>query len=239
METGKVTIPILTKIKKEVKSKMNHTKKCVIVLSGGPDSATVAYWAKAQGYKIYPITFNYGQIAFKETEAAQKISEKLGTTTKIIDLSALKEIFSGVTSLCNTDIPLTSEFSAPIIVPFRNAIFLSAAVAYAVTVGADKIFYGAQGSDEPFYPDCRKEFYEAFGKAARLGTCEEITIKAPFSGGKKSDLIKEGTKLGVPFELTWSCYRDENKHCGKCESCVNRKKAFQEAGVIDPTKYEK
>jgi 7-cyano-7-deazaguanine synthase len=218
---------------------MNHTKKCVIVLSGGPDSATVAYWAKAQGYKIYPITFNYGQIALKETEAAQKISEKLGTTTKIIDLSALKEIFSNVTSLCNTDIPLTSEFSAPIIVPFRNAIFLSAAVAYAVTVGADKIFYGAQGSDEPFYPDCRKEFYEAFEKAARLGTCEEITIKAPFSGGKKSDLIKEGTKLGVPFELTWSCYRDEKKHCGKCESCVNRKKAFQEAGVIDPTKYEK
>jgi 7-cyano-7-deazaguanine synthase len=218
---------------------MKQNKKCVIVLSGGPDSATVAYWAKAQGYQIYPITFNYGQIALKETEAAQKISEKLGTTTKIIDLSALKEIFSNVTSLCNTDIPLTSEFSTPIIVPFRNAIFLSAAVAYAVTVGADKIFYGAQGSDEPFYPDCRKEFYEAFEKAARLGTCEEITIKAPFSGGKKSDLIKEGTKLGVPFELTWSCYRDEKKHCGKCESCVNRKKAFQEAGVIDPTKYEK
>ena len=217
---------------------MNQTKKCVIVLSGGPDSATVAYWANAQGYKIYPITFNYGQIALKETEAAQKISEKLGTTTKIIDLSALKEIFSGVTSLCNTNIPLTSEFSAPIIVPFRNAIFLSVAVAYAVAIGTDKIFYGAQGSDEPFYPDCRREFYEAFEKAAQIGTCEEITIKAPFSGSKKSDLIREGAKLGVPFELTWSCYLDKIKHCGKCESCNNRKKAFQEAGVADPTKYE-
>jgi 7-cyano-7-deazaguanine synthase len=214
------------------------TEKAVIVLSGGPDSATVAYWAKKQGYEIFPITFNYGQIAVKETEAAKKIAAKLDTTTKTIDLSALKEIFIGVTSLCNTDIPLTSEFSAPIIVPFRNAIFLSAAVAYAVAVGADKIFYGAQGSDEPFYPDCRHEFYEAFEKAARLGTCEEITIKAPFSGGKKSDLIKEGAKLGVPFELTWSCYRDNAKHCGKCESCVNRKKAFQEAGIADPTKYE-
>jgi 7-cyano-7-deazaguanine synthase len=217
---------------------MKLAKKCIIVLSGGPDSATVAYWAKTQGYKIFPITFNYGQIALKEIQAAQKIAEKLGTTTKIIDLSALKEIFSGVTSLCNTDIPLTPEFSAPIIVPFRNAIFLSAAVAYAVAVGAEKIFYGAQGSDEPFYPDCRREFYEAFEKAARLGTCEEITIKAPFSGGKKSDLIKEGAKLGVPFELTWSCYRDGAKHCGKCESCMNRKKAFKEAGVADPTKYE-
>ena len=217
---------------------MKQNNKCVIVLSGGPDSATVAYWAKQQGYQIFPITFNYGQIAVKETEAAQKIAQSLGTTTKIIDLSALKEIFSGVTSLCNTDIPLTPEFSAPIIVPFRNAIFLSAAVAYAVTVGADKIFYGAQGSDEPFYPDCRREFYEAFEKAARLGTCEEITIKAPFSGGKKSDLIREGAKLGVPFDLAWSCYRDDAKHCGVCESCVNRKKAFQEADIVDPTKYE-
>ncbi|MCW4029710.1 MAG: 7-cyano-7-deazaguanine synthase QueC [Candidatus Bathyarchaeota archaeon] len=217
---------------------MTENKKCVVVLSGGPDSATVAYWAKAQGYQIYPITFNYGQIALKETQAAQQIASKLGTTTKIINLSALKEIYSDVTPLCNTNIPLTSEFSAPIIVPFRNAIFLSAAVAYAVTVGATKIFYGAQGSDEPFYPDCRREFYEAFEKAARLGTSEDITIKAPFSGSKKSQLIREGAKLGVPFELTWSCYRDEEAHCGVCESCVNRKKAFSEAGIPDPTKYE-
>jgi 7-cyano-7-deazaguanine synthase len=217
---------------------MFEKKKCVIVLSGGPDSATVAYWAKAQGYEIYPITFKYGQIAVKETEAAQKIVEKLGTNTKIIDLSELKSIFSGATSLVNREIPLTAEFSAPIIVPFRNALFLSAAVAYAVTVGAKEIFYGAQGSDEPFYPDCRREFYEAFEKAARLGTCEEIMIAAPFSGSTKAGLIKEGAKLGVPFELTWSCYLDGAKHCGKCESCVNRKKAFKEAGIEDPTKYE-
>jgi 7-cyano-7-deazaguanine synthase len=215
-----------------------QTKKAVIVLSGGPDSATVAYWAKAQGYHIYPITFKYGQIAEKETQYAQKIAQTLGTTTKIIDLSALKDIFSETTSLVNREIPLTSEFSAPIIVPFRNAIFLSAAVAYAVTVGADKIFYGAQGSDEPFYPDCRREFYEAFEKAARLGTCQEITIKAPFSNMRKSEVIKEGAKLGVPFKVTWSCYLGGAKHCGRCESCVNRKKAFQEAGVQDATKYE-
>ena len=215
-----------------------ENKKSVVVLSGGPDSATVAYWAKQQGYQIYPITFKYGQIAVKETQAAQEIAETLGTNTKIIDLSALKDIFSGATSLVNRDIPLTAEFSAPIIVPFRNAIFLSASVAYAVTVGAKEIFYGAQGSDEPFYPDCRREFYIAFEKAARLGTCEEITIKAPFSGGKKSDLICEGAKLGVPFELTWSCYLDGERHCGKCESCVNRKKAFKEAGLVDPSRYE-
>lgn len=218
---------------------MEKTKKCVVVFSGGPDSATVAYWAKNQGYQVFPITFKYGQIAEKETQAAQKIAETLGTTSKIVDLSALKDIFGGVTSLCNTNIPLTSEFSSPIIVPFRNGIFLSVAVAYAVAVGSEKIFYGAQGSDEPFYPDCRREFYEAFEKAARMGTGEEITIKAPFSRGKKADLIIEGVKLGVPFEFTWSCYRNGKKHCGVCESCVNRKKAFQEAGIEDPTVYEK
>jgi 7-cyano-7-deazaguanine synthase len=217
---------------------MTQKEKCVVVLSGGPDSATVAYWAKKQGYEIYPITFKYGQIAVKETESAQKIAESLGVNTKIIDLSALKDIFSGVTSLCNHDIPLTAEFSQPIIVPFRNAIFLSAAVAYAVTVGAKKIYYGAQGSDEPFYPDCRREFYLAFEKAARLGTCEDINIQAPFSDMRKLDVIKIGAELGVPLELTWSCYLDGAKHCGKCESCVNRKKAFKEASVPDPTKYD-
>jgi 7-cyano-7-deazaguanine synthase len=217
---------------------MKQPKKAVIVLSGGPDSATVAYWAKAEGYQIFPITFKYGQIAVKETKAAQKIAQKLGTTTKIIDLSALKDIFSNATSLVNRDIPLTAEFSAPIIVPFRNAIFLSAAVAYAVTVAADKVFYGAQGSDEPFYPDCRKEFYQAFEKAAQLGTCQDITIKAPFSNLTKAQLIQEAKKLGVPLELTWSCYLDGAKHCGKCESCTNRKKAFQQTGITDPTTYE-
>jgi len=215
-----------------------ETKKCVVVLSGGPDSAVVAYWAKAQGYQIYPITFKYGQIAVKETEVAEQIAQELGTQTKVIDLSALKEIFSGNTSLVSRDIPLTAEFSSPIIVPFRNAIFLSAAVAYAVTVGAQKIFYGAHGSDEPYYPDCRREFYEAFEKAAKLGTDCEISIQAPFSGCKKSEVITEGGKLGAPFELTWSCYLDGERHCGRCESCVNRRKAFKEATVADPTKYE-
>ncbi len=215
-----------------------ESRKCIVVLSGGPDSAVVAHWAKAQGYQIHPITFKYGQIAEKETQAAKQIAEKLGTTTKVIDLSALKEIFSGNTSLVSRDIPLTAQFSSPIIVPFRNAIFLSAAVAYAVTAGAQIIFYGAHGSDEPFYPDCRKEFYEAFEKAARLGTDCKISIQAPFSELKKSEVITEGEKLNVPFELTWSCYLDGSKHCGRCESCVNRRKAFKEAAISDPTAYD-
>jgi 7-cyano-7-deazaguanine synthase len=122
-------------------------------------------------------------------------------------------------------------------VPFRNAIFLSTAVAYAVAIGAMRIFYGAQGSDAPYYPDCRKEFYESFQSAARLGTGQDLVIEAPFSQMSKSALVKLGSQLGVPFGLTWSCYLNGQKHCGKCESCTNRKKAFAEAGLKDPAEY--
>lgn len=213
-------------------------QKCVVVLSGGPDSATVAYWAKQQGYDIYAISFKYGQMADKETNCASQIAQKISVPIKVIDLSELKTIFTGVTSLCDENIPLTSEFTQPIIVPFRNAIFLSVAVAYAASVGANKIFYGAQGSDEPFYPDCRREFYKAFEKAAQLGTDSNIEIEAPFSGKTKAQLLQLASEFGVPLDLTWSCYRSSDMHCGKCESCVNRKNAFAKAQIKDPTTYQ-
>jgi 7-cyano-7-deazaguanine synthase len=216
---------------------VTRPNKSIVVLSGGPDSATVAYWAKNQGYNVYAMTCKYGQIATKEVEYATRIAERLKVPIKVVDLSSLKEIFTGVTSLIDENIPMTSSFSQPIIVPFRNAIFLSIAVSYAVTVGATRVFYGAQGSDEPFYPDCRKEFWKSFEKAARLGTDKEIVIEAPLSNIPKSEMIKLGSQLGVPFDLTWSCYLNGPKHCGKCESCTNRKKAFIESGVPDPTEY--
>jgi 7-cyano-7-deazaguanine synthase len=211
--------------------------KCIVVLSGGPDSAVVAYWAKKQGYEVHALTFKYGQIAEKEVKHATIIATKLGIPIKIINLSCLKDIFTGVTALCDKNLELTPTFTQPIIVPFRNAIFLSVAVAYAVSIEAAEVFYGAQGSDEPFYPDCREEFYKSFENTAKLGTGAEIRIEAPFSKLQKSEVLKIGMRLGVPFKLTWSCYRDEEKHCGTCESCVNRKNAFKEAKIEDPTEY--
>jgi 7-cyano-7-deazaguanine synthase len=216
---------------------MYENKKCIIVLSGGLDSATVAYWAKSQGYQIYPIVFKYGQIAVKEVCAANNIAEALGVSVKIVDFSVLKDVFL-TSALVNRDIALSGEFSESIIVPFRNGIFLSVAVAYAVSVGADKIFYGAHGSDAAFYPDCRREFYESFEKAAKLGTDFNISIYAPFGGKEKFDVVKTAIELHVPLELTWSCYLDGEHHCGLCESCVNRKKSFIKAGIVDATKYE-
>ena len=212
-------------------------EKCVIVLSGGPDSSIVTYWAKSQGYDVHAITFDYGQIAKIEIEYAKRIAEELGVSHKVVDLSALEEIYRGVSSLVDGSISMTREFSDPIIVPFRNGVFLATTVAYAASIGASMILYGAQGSDEGNYPDCRRAFYKAFEEAARLGTERSITIDAPFIGMSKSEVLKKGGKLGVPFHHTWSCYGNGPLHCGKCESCINRKKAFLEAEIYDPTEY--
>ena len=209
-----------------------------MVFSGGPDSASVAYWARDRGFDVSLITFDYGQIAKIEIEHARRIANELGVTHKVVDLSSLEGIYSGVTSLVDTGIQMTPEFSDPIIVPFRNGVFLAVTVAYAASVGADTILYGAHGSDEENYPDCRREFYKAFEAAARLGTETQITIDAPFSGMTKAEMLKRGAELGVPLYLTWSCYRNGPVHCGACESCNNRRRAFQEAGVPDPTEYE-
>ena len=216
---------------------MKPKAKCVVVLSGGPDSSTLAYWTKDQGYDVSAITFNYGQISVKEIEHAKKIVAELNVPQQIVDLSSLRDIFQGVTSLVDENIEMTQEFSQSIIVPFRNAVFLSVAVAYASSVNSTRILYGAQLSDAQNYPDCREEFYKSFEKTARLGTDKQIIIDAPFSDKPKSEVIKLGVKLGVPYDLTWSCYLNKERHCGKCESCRNRKNAFIEAGINDPTEY--
>jgi 7-cyano-7-deazaguanine synthase len=212
-------------------------RRCVVVLSGGPDSVTAAYWAKEQGFDIHAITFNYGQKAQVEIERASEIAKRLGAEFKLVDLRNLNEVYRGVTSLVDEGIPVTDEFTDEIIVPFRNGVFLSVAVAYAAGIGADTILYGAHASDEPFYPDCRREFYQAFQEAARLGTGKPISISSPFSDIPKSGVIREAVRLGVPLDETWSCYLGGPRHCGVCESCRNRKRAFREAGVRDPTEY--
>jgi 7-cyano-7-deazaguanine synthase len=211
--------------------------KCVVILSGGPDSVTTAYWAKAQSFQVHAVTFNYGQRAQVEIERAKTIVRELGAEHKVIDLSGLRSIYEGVTSLVDEDMEVTSEFTAPIIVPFRNGVFMAVTVAYADSIGAHHIFYGAHAGDEPNYPDCRREFYEAFQEAARRGTEKPFVITAPFGDIPKSGIIREAVRLGVPLEKTWSCYLEGPVHCGRCESCVNRRRAFREAGVPDPTVY--
>lgn len=214
-------------------------RKAVCLLSGGPDSAVAAAAAKREGYEVYCLSFDYGQIASKEIRSAKLVAKKLGTKEhKIVDLSVLKDLYgSGVTALTDEKMKMPEKFEPSVIVPFRNGILISIAAGYAAAIGADAIYYGAQKDDAPFYPDCRPEFVEAISEAISRGTDSKIVVKNPLANMKKFEVIMLATKLKVPLELTWSCYLNGNVHCGRCESCKNRKKAFKAAKVKDPTKY--
>ncbi|MEM2878468.1 MAG: 7-cyano-7-deazaguanine synthase QueC [Candidatus Hadarchaeales archaeon] len=213
--------------------------KAVCLLSGGPDSAVSAALAKREGYELYCISFDYGQRARKELESARSMAKFLGAKEhRIIDMSYMKDIYGrGVTALTDESMEMPESFKPTVVVPFRNGIMLSIAAGYASALGARAIFYGAHRDDSRFYPDCRDEFVRAMERAVLKGTDEKIEIKAPLLKLRKSDVIKLAAELGIPLEQTWSCYLSEKLHCGACESCMNRKRAFKEAGLEDRTKY--
>ncbi len=215
--------------------------KAVCLISGGIDSATAAAIAKREGYELYCLSFNYGQIATNEIESAKKIAEALGAKEhRVVDISFLKQLYGpGATVLLDAQMPMPEKFEQSIIVPFRNGVLLSIAAGYAATIGAEVIFYGAQGNDAPFYPDCRQEFVSAIAQAISLGTESKLTVRTPLTDKKKAEVIKLAVEFGIPLEITWSCYLNREFHCGRCESCQNRKRAFEEAGIKDPTIYAK
>lgn len=225
-------------------------KRCVVLLSGGLDSATVLYFAKKKGFSPVCLIFDYGQRHRREIESARKIARSAGCPYKIIKISLP---WQG-SSLLDKKICLPQSVrdkgaggrgreGIPVIpntyVPARNIIFLSFALSFAEAAGARTIFIGANAVDYSGYPDCRPEFYRAFEKVISLGTKAgvektKIKISTPLISLTKARIIKLGVKLGVPYELTWSCYQGKRKPCGKCESCFYRAKGFKDAGVIDP-----
>lgn len=216
-------------------------------MSGGIDSTTLVYNSIDQGYEVECLTILYGQRHRREADSARRIAKALGVPHKILDLSPLGDILSG-SALTDAkvdvpEVPETAEHYDTLkttIVPNRNAIFLSIAVGYAVSIHAENVFFGAHSSDRGVYPDCREEFVEAFQTAERLATGEpDLNIVAPFVGMDKADIVRLGERLGVPFGETWSCYKGGALHCGACSSCRERKRAFIEARVPDPTEYER
>ncbi len=224
-------------------------KKAVVLLSGGLDSTTALYYAKSKGFSdIYAISFLYGQRHNKEIEMSKKIVDRLNIKEhKIVSLDMSLWGGSALTDN-NIDVPDFDENNKDIpvtYVPARNMVFLSIAASYAEAVGAQDIFIGVSQVDYSGYVDCRKEFIEAMENAINKGTvCAvennmPIKIHSPFMFMTKSEEIALGKKLGVDYSLTWSCYRGSKLACGTCDSCVLRKKAFEEAGYIDPIKYEK
>jgi len=223
-------------------------KRAVILSSGGLDSATTLYLAKKEGFKCHCLIFDYGQRHRREIESAKKIAKAANCPTRIIKIklpwkgSGLldKKIKLPITPACRTGRDYRLPITIPsTYVPGRNIIFLSFALSYAEAIKAEAIFIGANAVDFSGYPDCRPEFYGAFSKVIATGTKagvekRKIQIKTPLIRKTKAQIIRLGKRLGVPFALTWSCYRGGKRPCGICDSCYFRMKGFREAGLIDP-----
>ena len=219
------------------------SKRAVVLLSGGLDSATTLYVAKKQGYKVLALSFDYGQRHKRELNSARKIARLANVGLKVVKValpwkgsslldSGLKIPSYSFISAGKTKIPSTY-------VPARNTIFLSFALSYAEAIKANAIFIGANVLDYSGYPDCRPKYFKAFSRLSKQATkCgtehKEIKILTPLIDLTKADIVKLGMKLRVPFEHTWSCYEGKKKPCGICDSCCLRAKGFIEAGQKDP-----
>jgi 7-cyano-7-deazaguanine synthase len=229
---------------------MSPTKKAVVLSSGGIDSTTAMAMAKHEGFKIFSLSFFYGQRHAFELEAAQKVANAIGVTEHLVINIDLKQI-GGSSLTDDIDVPkdrdeqeMSREIPATY-VPARNTIFLSFALAWAEVLKSSDIFIGVNAIDYSGYPDCRPEYIDAFEKMANLATkagvegTTKIKIRTPLIRLTKSKIIQKGIELGVDYALTHSCYdpSPQGLACGRCDSCQLRKKGFKEAGVSDPTRY--
>ena len=217
----------------------------VVLLSGGMDS-TVLLWKTAEeagAGELHAISFDYGQRHGRELDCARWQAAKAGVGThRIIDVSFLAELVKEGTTLVRGggDVPDLASLSdaelaqPPTYVPNRNMMLLSIAAAYAESQGVARVLYGAQAHDEYGYWDCTEEFLTRLNAALALNRKTPVVIEAPFMREKKSELVRLGVGLGVDFAHTWSCYRGRERACGTCPTCVERLKAFREAGVADP-----
>ena len=223
-------------------------KKAISVLSGGLD-CTVATSVYSKDYEIHAITFNYGQKAFqREVKAAKEICEKMNWTHEVIDLPWLSKISTSSlntseeipeVSLDDLDDPdKSSETAISVWVPARNTVFTSIALSYAESIGAEIIIVGWDAEEAATFPDNSKEYLEKFNELIGVGSPDNIKIEAPAIELDKEEIVKLGVEVGAPMELSYSCYKGSDKHCGVCESCMRRKRAFKKLNIEDLSEYE-
>lgn len=219
--------------------------KAVTILSGGMDSATLAYLMAAKEFDQHFLSFNYGQRHVKELRCAAAVASTLHCRHDIIDLTSVTHLLTGsaLTDPKAVDMPegfYAEENMRLTVVPNRNAMMLSVAWAVGISEKAEYVFYGAHAGDHFIYEDCRPEFITTLSEAFRLGTHGKypVSINAPFQDMDKAEILRRGLKEKVPYEFTWTCYKGGESACGVCGSCQERLEAFHLNGIEDPLQYE-
>lgn len=216
--------------------------KIIAVVSGGLDSVSMAHILAKQGHEIHCLSFDYGQRHKRELDFARQCGYDVGGYWDLIDLTSLTKHIGGSSLTDNIEVPdghYAEENMKITVVPNRNAIMLSIAYGVAVARKAGAVATAVHAGDHFIYPDCRPQFISAFEQMenAAIEGFGNVRMIAPFINSTKSDIVKAGYDAGVLFRKTWSCYKGGETHCGTCGTCVERKEAFQLAGVDDPTKY--
>lgn len=216
--------------------------KAVVLLSGGLDS-TVLMYGLIERYEVWPLTINYGQRHVCEVTAARRVCEARGDWLlqrfQYVDLSSLSQAIKCALHGFG-DIPVgpyASETIDTCVSPNRNMILLAIAAGYAMSIGAEHVAYAAHHNDAAVYADCRPKFVKSVGETIHLATDLKVALLAPFVGWSKSSIVRFGKGLNVPFKWTYSCYNGGANHCGVCPTCLDRRNAFEHAGVEDPTYY--
>lgn len=221
-------------------NKLDRT--CILIYSGGLDSTTLLYWLKKQQkITVYALSFDYGQRHRKELEKASETCKVLGINHKVINISSINEFIQG-SALTSKDIEVPtghyeSENMKLTVVPNRNAIMLSIAVGYAVSIGAGKVYTAVHAGDHFIYPDCRPEFIKAINEYTLIANFVPVKVEAPFLNIDKGDIVKIGRMLNVDYSKSYTCYSGQEKSCGKCGSCVERILAMDKAGIKDTIEY--
>jgi 7-cyano-7-deazaguanine synthase len=214
--------------------------KTVLLFSGGLDSTTLLYDLIASGDDVVLLSVNYGQRHRKELEFAAQTAARLGLRREVVDISGVRPLLNSSQTSDKIPVP-DGHYNAPAmkatVVPSRNLIMLSIAIAWAQALRFDRVAYAAHAGDHEIYPDCRPAFVDAVNAVAALSDYHGIALYAPYVEFSKAQITLRGDELGVPYAQTWSCYKGLEMHCGTCGTCTERREAFMLTGVPDPTEY--